>query len=268
MLNVAKKLARNTIETGPVLIIRKKAYEEKFRNNKELNLFKGVYANFAGAKAAIDTRASASYDNIDSAKLYKSFCEKLFPGDYPNLFWLSKIIPQAKSLFDLGGHIGVKYYSYQRYLDLPADFSWGVHDLPAVMKEGEVFAKENDPRSRLKFEKNLKNAAGYDILCAFGSLQYIDIDLAAEISQFPTRPRYVLATIPASDRKTYYTLNSIGTAQCPYIIRNQAEFIDSFKKAGYKLAQSWIIPDKKCEIPFHEGYSLQHYSGHLFELED
>lgn len=268
MLSLAKKIVRTSIEVGPILALRKKAYEDKFRANRELNLFKGVYASFQAAQAAIEVGVNSSYDNIDSAGLYKSFCEKLFPGDYPNLFWLTQILPAQKSLFDLGGHIGVKYYSYSRYLNLPDEFKWSVHDMPAVMIEGEYFAKEADPKGRLRFLKNLSDANGHDILCAFGSLQYIDVDLAGEVSKFKMKPNFVVATIPATNKQTYYTINSIGSAQCPYIIRNRDEFIESFRAAGYKLKESWKIPDKKCEIPFHPGYSLNFYSGLLFERED
>lgn len=268
MLTLAKKVVQSSLETGPILALRKKAYDDKFKTNRELNLFRGVFSSFSEAEAAIDSGVNASYDNIDSANLYKSFCEKLFPGDYPNLFWLTQILPGQKSLFDLGGHIGVKYYSYSRYLDLPSGFNWSVHDMPAVMIEGEKFAKQTDPKGILSFSKDLELADGFDILCAFGSLQYIDIDLAKKVAAFKKKPQFVVATIPASEKATYYTVNSIGTAQCPYIIRKKSEFISSFEMAGYKLREFWTVPDKKCEIPFHPGYSLNFYSGFLFERVD
>ena len=267
MVEVLKKLARGALSSGPVLWWRKQRYERKFKHNRDLNLFKGVYPSFQAAQAACDLAIAGSYDNQNSAALYKSFCSKLFPGDYPNLFWLSRILPGQSSLFDLGGHIGVKYYSYSRYLDLPQDFIWSVHDMPAVMDEGETFAREHDPEKKLVFKRSLAEVDGHDILCAFGSLQYIDIDLAQVVATLEKKPRYIIATIPATQKKTYYTLNSIGTAQCPYIIRAESEFLASFEEAGYECQERWIVPDKKCEIPFHPGFSLDYYSGYLFKLK-
>jgi putative methyltransferase (TIGR04325 family) len=199
--------------------------------------------------------------------MYKSPLS-LNPGDYPNLFWLKKLLAKGhSSLFDFGGHIGVKYYTYGPHLDLPQDFSWTTYDLPKVIDEGIKYAQQQTNNSHLSFTKEPLDASKSDIFCAFGSLQYIDIDISEFLNSLEKKPKALLITIPATDQKTYYTVNSIGTAFCPYIIRNEKHFVESIQSVGYSLCQTWDIAEKKLEIPYHDSiYSLDHYRGFLFEL--
>ena len=51
--------------------------------------------------------------------------EQVNPRDYPLLFWFSELFREgATSVFDFGGHIGVKYYAFQRYLPYPDNLRW------------------------------------------------------------------------------------------------------------------------------------------------
>jgi len=263
-----KKIIQYSLDSKPVRSIRKKAYDQKFSNNQYLNLFRGVYQSFADAeKASLDGQKPASYDNKDSASMYKDFATKLFPQDYPNLFWLQNKLSTVSSVYDFGGHIGVKYYSYKSKIDLPNNFKWFVHDLPAVMNEGRAFALKQGVQDQLFFSETLKDIEKIDFLMALGSLQYVDISFHEILAPLSKKPNYILVSIPSSKKPTYYTVNSIGTAQCPYIIRNEDEFIQSILKFNYKLVDRWDIPNKKCEIPFHDDYSLHSYTGYFFSLD-
>lgn len=267
LISHTKKIIKFSLESKPVKSIRRKAYDKKFENNQYLNLFKGVFSTFEEAqKATINQAKPASYDNQDSASMYKDFATKLFPQDYPNLFWIQKNLDHVKSLYDFGGHIGIKYYSYNSKINLPAGFNWFVHDLPAVMTEGRRFAQEKGVQEQLRFSETLLDVANVDFFMALGSLQYVDIDFNAILGPIEKKPKYILVTTPTSKKKTYYTINSIGTAQCPYIIRNEDELVSSIIKFGYQLKDRWDIPNKRCEIPFNEEYSLDSYSGYYFEL--
>ncbi len=70
--------------------------------------------------------------------------------------------------------------------------------------------------------------------------------------------------MPLHERHSYFTLQSVGTAFCPYRITATAEFLKGYDDLGYALVDTWENPDKKCEIPFHADRSLERYHGFYF----
>lgn len=268
LLFKTKHLIKNAKDIGPVKQYRKKAYDKKFESNRDLNLFRGVFSSFKAAdQAANACPKSGSYDNQDSAKMYKTMAAKLFPHDYPNLFWLENKREEINTVYDFGGHFGMKYYAYKKYLKKHETLNWFVHDMPAVMDEGEKHAKDQNVDAHLKFCRDRSNINRSDFFMALGSLQYIDLTMKDLFANLQKKPKYVLITIPCSAKPTYYTVNSIGTANCAYIIRNRDQFIEEMNSLGYELTDAWDIPNKKMEIPFHEEYSLHQYNGHFFTLK-
>lgn len=246
--------------------LRIKKYDQKFLKNKDLNLFRGVYSSFKEAEEAIPSSDKSGYDNEDSAKMYKHLCHEIFPSDYPKMFWLKKLLKEGSKLYDLGGHIGIKFYSYQNYIDYPIDFKWTVYDVEAVRNEGRAFALSKEAKN-IDFSDELDQFDGYDVLFVSGSLQYIDFDLAENIKSKKNPPKYILLSIPLTNEKTFYTVNNIGTAFCVYVLRNDQEFIKSFEDLGYVVKDRWNIPAKICEIPFYPNHSLEQYKGILLELK-
>ncbi|MBL6990564.1 MAG: methyltransferase, TIGR04325 family [Bacteriovoracaceae bacterium] len=243
--------------------IRKIKYEKKFKNNNDLNLFKGVYSSFNEAQAAIPKEVNQGYDNEKSAMMYKDVCSTIVTTDYPNLFWLSKILKNGMRLFDLGGHIGVKYYSYQKYINFPKDLSWTVYDLPAVVEEGKKWAKQQNATA-LNFAQRIDDFDGADILFASGSLQYVEFDLAATLKNMKSSPKHIIISIPLTPLPTFYSVNNIITAYCVYILRNEQEFISGIVDAGYSLVDKWVNEGKRCEIPFYPEHSIEGYRGLYF----
>jgi putative methyltransferase (TIGR04325 family) len=244
-------------------------YEQAFRDNTDKNLFRGVYASFDEAQQSAPSIRPLGYDNADAAKMYIERTKKIHPTDYPVMFWLDKLFAQGCStVFDLGGHIGVSYYAYRRYLTYPAQLKWGVHDVPAVMAEGKRFAAEKDKEQRLQFHDHFDEASGVDILFALGSLQYLPETLDSRLALLSQKPKHLLLNLtPLHDKHSYFTLQSIGTAFCPYRVTAVPAFLKGIEGQGYRLINHWQNPDKKCEIPFHAEYSLDHYHGFLFSLE-
>ncbi|MBK26972.1 MAG: hypothetical protein CME70_23415 [Halobacteriovorax sp.] len=258
----------NLVKNNPlILILRKIKYERKFRNNKDLNLFKGVFSSYQSAFDSIPSELLNSYDNESSAKMYKHLCSEVFPSDYANMFWLSQLIRDESKVFDLGGHIGVKYYSYQQYFNFPESINWTVFDTSSAIEEGKKFANQKGEH-RLKFSEKIDEFDDHDILFVSGALQYIDINLSDIISKKASKPKFVLITLPLTQHESFYTINNLGTACCVYIVRNENEFIKSFEDIGYEKKDDWNIPAKYCEIPFFEKYSLENYRGLLFEFTD
>ena len=118
----------------PLGQLRRQRAEAAFANNTDANLFRGVYPSFDAAQASAPPTRPLGYDNADAAGMYLERIKRIYPSDYPVIFWLQKLFAQAQSsVFDLGGHIGIGYYGYQRYLDYPPGLRWTVSDVPAVM---------------------------------------------------------------------------------------------------------------------------------------
>jgi putative methyltransferase (TIGR04325 family) len=259
--------AREALAGLPLLgAILRGRYEREFAESRDANLFRGVYGSYEEALATAPASLPKGYDNPASAGMYLDRTRKTYPTDYPVLFWLQKLVREGRRrIFDLGGHIGVSYYAYRRYLDYPADLTWRVHDVPAVMEQGRRHAAEKDAQRQLSFADDFADARHAEILLAMGSLQYLQDTLAERLAKLAARPPHVIVNLmPLHERASYWTLQSVGTAFCPYRITAAGEFLASFEKLGYALVDTWENPDKKCPIPFHPGHSLDRYHGFYF----
>ena len=81
-------------------------------------------------------------------------------------------------------------------------------------------------------------------------------------------PRWIIqrATIlPIHATTSYFTVNSIGTAYCPYRVQSRSEFVDAIVERGYYRHDEWDNTGKRLELPEHPELSLDHYSGFCFD---
>jgi len=242
-------------------------YERRFASEvPETNFYRGVYASFAEAQASAPHTRPVGYDNAEAAELYRERTRRVYISDYPVLFWLARLFESgASSVFDIGGHIGIGYYAYQRYLRYPEGLRWRVLDVPAVNAAGTAFAREHDKAGRLDFTDRPTDADGYDIVFASGSLQYLDYTLADLIGQLKQPPRHlVINLMPIHMSESFFTLQNMGTAFCPYRVMSEREFIDGLKARGYALQDRWENPDRRCKIAFRPEHSLDRYFGFCF----
>jgi putative methyltransferase (TIGR04325 family) len=249
---------------------RSRKYDRRFESADNVNLFRGVYASAAQASAAIPSTKPAGYDHDGPAAMYAERTRQIYPSDYPILFWLQKLLSDTcNRVFDIGGHIGVGYYAYQKYLNYPASLRWRVSDVPAVAERGRQLALKSDRSGKLSFTSDLTEAADFDIVFASGSIQYLPSTLAELLRNAPTKPKHVLINLlPLHPTETYYTVQNIGVAFCAYRIESLPQFIAAMRAAGYHLHDRWENLEKRCEIPFSApGYSLDRYYGFYFELE-
>ena len=207
------------------------------------------------------------YDNPAAAAMYVERTRKTYPTDYPVMFWLQKLLAQGfTSVFDLGGHIGVSYYAYRRYLTYPSTLRWTVHDVPAVNQRGREVAKERDADRYLSFSEDFNAVDGMDILIALGSLQYLPETLASRLAKLQKPPRHLILNLtPLHEQNSYFTLQSVGTAFCPYRITAIPTLLKALEELGYASVDHWENPDKKCSIPFFPRHSLDRYHGFYFE---
>ena len=242
-------------------------YDRTFAANRTENLFRGVFETFEDAQRSAPATLPLGYDNPAAAAMYVERTRQTYPTDYPVMFWLQKLFAEGcTSVFDLGGHIGVSYYAYRRHMQYPASLSWAVHDVPAVVEQGRVVAAEKDREGYLSFCDAFSAADGMEILFALGSLQYLPETLTSRLAKLQAPPRHLLLNLtPLHDQLSYFTLQSVGTAFCPYRITAVPTLLKSLDELGYSMIDHWENPDKKCSSPFYPEHSLDKYHGFYFK---
>ena len=278
LLERAHALIDRAADLPPLGALRRQRAEAAFANNADSNLFRGIYSSFDAAQASAPATRPLGYDNADAADMYLERIKRIYPSDYPVIFWLQKLFAQGQAtVFDLGGHIGIGYYGYQRYLDYPPGLRWTVSDVPAVMARGAEIARERDPAGRLGFNGDFSAAGGVDVLLALGVLQYLPDTLAQRLAALAQGgaqlPRHMLINLTPlhvldNGGQDYFTLQSIGTAFCPYRIAAYAPFLEGFTRLGYQIVDRWQNPDKHCHIAFEPAHSLDVYHGFYLRGSD
>jgi putative methyltransferase (TIGR04325 family) len=184
-------------------------------------------------------------------------------SDYPAMFWLSTFIKDVDSIVDFGGNLGQSYYTFAKYIELPARLRWAVCDVPAVVSQGEELAGTRSA-PHLTFITQLASA---DVILTFGTLQYIPQAFSEILNALDPKPKHVIVNrTPVWDGDEYFTLEDLGRSVCPYQIFNRQRFVASLSAAGYELKDSWQCPDASCRIRLQPRRSIQSYSGFYFRL--
>jgi putative methyltransferase (TIGR04325 family) len=229
---------------------------------------RGIYRTFQEAQAAIDPLRRVGYDNPQSSTLYHGRLDLVKPSDYAIFYWLGPLLAGARSVFDFGGNVGWSYYAFQKYLAYPPRLRWVICDVPAVVDAGRALASQREA-PHLRFTTQFREADRSDVLFTSGTLQYVEQDLAALLGALDNKPPHVLINrVPFSDRPTYFTVQDIGTACCPYKVSNQAEFVTSLQRLGYALVDTWRCPESACRVLFRPMRSVRHYTGMYFRKGD
>jgi putative methyltransferase (TIGR04325 family) len=236
-------------------------YLSKLIKRFNLRYCRGVFRTFQQARAAIPSGKMIGYDNPDTSTLYVDRLDFVKPSDYAIFYWLGPLLTEFRSVFDFGGNVGWSYYAFQKYLRYFPELTWMICDLPAVVEAGRSLAVERNA-SHLTFTKELRHAERFDVLLTSGTLQYVEQELPDLLAPLSHKPRHLLINrVPLSDRPTYFTVQDIGPARCPYRISNQAEFLGSLQRLGYALIDAWRCPESSCRILFHPARNLHHYTG-------
>jgi putative methyltransferase (TIGR04325 family) len=83
------------------------------------------------------------------------------------------------------------------------------------------------------------------------------------------KPTHLLINkTPVREGSQFVTLQTLGTAFCPYYIFNRRQFVDSIAAVGYDLVDSWLNHDLSCHIPLQAQHSVNAYSGFYFRRMD
>jgi putative methyltransferase (TIGR04325 family) len=240
------------------------AYRRHFNSVRgTARLFNGIYPDFASALRAIPVDSQVGYDNEPSAERMLGEWLAVHPSDYPVLFWLEKLLPAARSVFDWGGNVGIKYFAFRPYLTYPEDLVWIVNDVPAILKRGEEIARQESAPA-LRFTPHLDELARAGILLASGVVQFIEDPFVSLKRASATPEHLIFNKVPLYDGPGAVTLHNMGTSFCPYHLFNRKSFIASIEELGYELRDAWRSPGVSCGIPFFPEHAVDSYSGLYF----
>ncbi len=245
--------------TPPLVYMTRYLYEKRFRTEAGRGLFRGVYDDFGSAIASAPSDNPIGYDHAAAAQMYET--RPVFPEDYAVLFWLRPLVTSGIRVLDLGGHAGGLFDAFAGLLEWPADVEWTIYDVPAVVERGEASnAARQKPLPR--FTSSLESVQGTDVLLASGFSQYCDAEFARTVLSLREAPRHVIFNqVPLNEGKQFVTLQNIGTAYCPYWIRNRKEFLQPLLASGYELVDMWTNPGKECRIPTYLRQTRPQYFG-------
>jgi len=225
-----------------------------------------VYPSLAEAKAAAAGFIPSSHEHPASAEAHLSLAQNARPSDYPALFYLDRIIPTCRSVFDLGGNVGNLFYCYSKYLDLPADLQWTVHDIPEMQELGRKVASRRN-ELRLRFDGTLERMGEADLLLASGCLHYFDRPLPELLAQSGARPMHVIVNrTPLTDAEPVATVQDAGAYLTACKLYHRNGLIARMKDLGYELIDQWSVPELSVHIPCHPDLSVPTYSGCYFRL--
>lgn len=263
LFTLARTIAEEAAGIPLVRALLAPAYKRKFDTAcGPVRRFHGIYPDFLSASRDIPAGKLAGCDNEASALRLADERFRICASDYPIMFWLQKLLPECKLLFDFGGHVGISYFGYRKYMEYPSDLSWLVSDVPAVAALGARIAQQ-ESASNLRFTTSLDELPRADILLAAGSLQFVENPFE-RLRSVAALPRHILVNkVPLMDLPAAVTLHNMGSAMCPYHLFNRAEFLAEFRALGYETVAEWDT-DLSARIPLFREYSVRAYRGFYF----
>jgi putative methyltransferase (TIGR04325 family) len=174
----------------PLLVnLERRRYRQAFARPESSGWFAGVYADRASAQRDAPPTQPLGYDNPASARLYTDRLSQVYVSDYPMMFWLEKLLASgARRILDIGGHVGVAFFAYQRYFPFPDDIEWTVQEVPAVVEAGAKRAASKGVSHQLRFTPELPEVGQFDVVFSSGALQYLEPSLGQIIERLRFKP--------------------------------------------------------------------------------
>lgn len=263
--HTASRLAQAFIEEAAQIPRVRAALNRRYKRefdvaSGQVRIFHGIYPDFSAALRDIPAGRLEGHDSEAAAQRLADARLRIFPSDYPIMFWLQKLLPACQLLFDLGGGVGISYFGYRKFLNYPADMTWLVNELPAAVALGARIARE-EAGDGLRFTTSLEMLPSADILLAAGSLQLIEnpFELLRSVASLPSH--VLINKVPLGNMPAAVTLHNMGPALCAYHLFNRAQFVAGFHALGYELVDEWAVPDLSARIPYFPEYSLRSYTG-------
>lgn len=234
--------------------------------------YSGVFHSFEQARQSLP--ASQEFDVEALTQEYVLMrTKKVFAYDYPVLWWLAAAFRNGgHGVLDIGGSVGVHYYAYQQFLELPKGLKWTVAEVPSVVRAGERLVSERQSDS-LVFCTDLDSEVGRtdaDVWLAAGSLQYLEQPSIPRLLRHTgRRPRHILLNkLPLYNGQPFVTTQNLGEhCYAPVHVFNRSAFINSIMAEGYVLRDEWRVHERSLYIPGFGDRSFSSFSG-LYFIEE
>ena len=231
--------------------------------------YSGVFHSFEEARQSLPP--SPEFDDEALTEEYVSVrTRKIFAYDYPVLWWLAEAFGKGgHSVLDIGGSVGVHYYAYQQFLEMPQGLRWTVAEVPSVARVGQRLASERQVES-LVFTTDLDDAVAHsdaDIWMAAGSLQYLDNPSVPQfLRRSSKRPQHIfLNKLPLYGGDTFVTTQNLGgNCFAPVHVFNRTEFVESIVAEGFVLRDEWAVPERSLYVPGFSERNISCFSGLYF----
>ncbi len=230
------------------------------------------WGRFKTSRDAIDTlpvSRRGSFDNELMASRNIETFSSIHLFDWPVMFFLQKQMEEShlRVVTDFGGHIGVKFYAYRKLLNFPADLTWQVVDVPAMVREGR--RRLPPDVHALQFFERAEETVACDVLLCSGVLQYVDATVEEIVVRLPRKPRWiVLNKVNISQGETYFTLEDHGRYTLPFRVIAPKELEQARNRLGYTLTASWTIPYRDIVVHSSQGTDLTPMIGEAWTLDE
>ncbi len=223
--------------------VRESSYRRRFMENRQDNLFMGSFGDFGAAAASAPARAAIDFSEA-TAPLH---IPQVQFSDYPSVFWLGRALSEGmRSVLEVGGNVGARYYAFRRMLSYPLDLRWTISESKEMVARGRELAAQRQVGDQLAFvadDQPLSDA--HEVVYVSGSLRRTSRSGSPTSSRPCPRCRSasILNMIPVHPERTLYTLNSSDAGISPCRIQHHDELLTELLAAGYetprRMAPHW-----------------------------
>ncbi len=241
----------------------------QFLSNVGNGLCYGVFDSFEAARAWLPRTPEFNVASLADEHMQVRL-KHVFEYDYPVMWALEHALMQgATRILDIGGSVGVHYYAYAAYLEMPPGLDWQIVEVPTMVALGRALGQRNEA-SALRFTDNLNEALReeHDIWLSAGALQYLeDARPNRLLEQTTTTPRYiVLNKLPLYEGEDFVTTQNIGDGSfAPFHVYNRSRLVRDIEAAGYRLKDQWPVHERSLDLPGFPERSFPTFSGLCFE---
>jgi putative methyltransferase (TIGR04325 family) len=268
----AAQIIRELLEgpvTRPALVRWRR---QQFLAKNGLGFYFGLFDSFAAARASLPPGPEFNNDALAS-EYVEVRTRQVFAYDYPVMWWLDRAFRHgARSVLDIGGSVGVHYYAYQLYIDMPPGVTWRVVEVPAIVAIGRKHAADREAANPF-FTEDLGEALagdGADVWISAGALQYMEDarpgDLLKRSNEIPTH--LLLNKLPLYEGKDFVTTQNIGEGCfAPMHVFNRDRLIRDVEALGYTLRDRWPVHERSLYLPGYPERSFPSFTGLYFAAE-
>lgn len=227
--------------------------------------FHGTFSSIEDAQSCAARYVPASHEHPKQITLHAQFAEVTRESDYPVLFFLSPVVSELRTVFDLGGSIGNLFFQLDRYLHFSDELVWTVHDIPVKRAAMDEFARKKGEK-RLAFTDEFSAASGVDLFIVVGAIHFFEPKLAELLSQLESLPKHVIVNrSPFSSGDDIVMVHDGGLWVNPCKLHGIDKLCSGMRDLGYEFVASWPVNERIVHIPLIPEYN-ETYRGFYFRL--